>query len=128
MNNKATVYMVLAVALGYLLIAAVPGQVAMYTQPSLMRAGEDSMIFEAPESGENTTITLGVEPDSEEIQSDEAHAEAASASTFDAAQDAAEAAETRNALSGGLVSLFGWWAIDLVIALSVYYVARRLFT
>ena len=97
MNAKIMAYMVAAVAVGYLLISAVPEQVSMLAGPQeMLRAGE------APE--ESGGPLLASETEGGELGALEDH---------------------------GLMSLFDlykWWAIDLVIAFSAYWVARRRFT
>lgn len=97
MNAKIMAYMVVAVAVGYLLVSAVPEQVSMLAGPQeMLRAGE------APEESGGPIVASGTEEG--ELGDLEDH---------------------------GFMSLFGlykWWAIDLVIAFSVYWVARRRFT
>jgi len=96
MNNKIMAYMVVAVAVGYLLVSAIPEQVSMFAEPQeMLRLGE------APEKSEDPMLSSGAEED--ELVT----------------------------LDSGLAStlnLYKWWAIDLAIAFSVYFIAKRRFT
>jgi hypothetical protein len=61
MTPKSLVYMVVAVFVGYMLVSAVPGQVAMYTVPSL-----------SGEKGDTITLTgSGFSPENESSSVDE---------------------------------------------------------
>jgi hypothetical protein len=103
MNGKTMAYMVMAVAMGYLLIAAVPEQMAMYAAPKdLLRTGE------------GTLLTQGGEPESSNLTSQTPEEEVGG--------------ENTQALSVWSTDLYRWWAIDLVAALSVYWVSKRRFT
>ncbi len=116
MENKALIYAVLAISLGYLLVSAVPSQLApsMFGEP----AGDSEMLrAPGPEHTDapidDTSAPAG-EPDGT-FSSDTA-----------SAQSAASAAEGS---SGNLViSVFGTWGFNLVIALGVYFIARRRFS
>jgi len=97
MNAKIMAYMVVAVAVGYLLISAVPEQVSMFAGPQdVLRAGE------APEESGGPMLASGTEEG--ELGALEDHG---FMSTLD---------------------MYKWWAIDFVVAFSVYWVARRRFT
>jgi hypothetical protein len=96
MNTKIMAYMVAAVAVGYLLISAVPEQVSMFAAPQqMLRVGE------APESS-GGLLSSGTEE-----------------SELGALQD--------HGFTNPL-DLYMWWAVDLIVAFSVYWVARRRFT
>ncbi|MFH0849788.1 MAG: hypothetical protein V1924_02465 [Candidatus Bathyarchaeota archaeon] len=98
MNAKIMAYMVAAVAVGYLLISAVPEQVSMFAGPQeMLRAGE----IPSEESG-GPMLASGTEGG--ELGALEDHG------------------------FKSLFDLYKWWAIDLVVAFSVYWVARRRFT
>jgi len=107
MNNRIIAYMVAAVAVGYLLVASLPGQVAMYAAPMSIKGSEDGPLLSegVPESGNLTApATSGSEMD--QVPGD----------------------GVRGPYTESLgYSLYGWWALDLVVALSVYWVARRRF-
>jgi hypothetical protein len=114
MTQKSLVYVVLAVAVGYLLVSAVPQQVTMYASPQpLIREGEmtDSG---SPNSGDGATVT-------------ENSAEAAAAEedkSFEMTED--HPTHERSFLeSTRLPELAKWWTLDILIAVSIYWVARR---
>jgi hypothetical protein len=105
MNGKTMAYMVMAVAVGYLLIAAVPEQMAMYAAPKdLLRTGEGPL------------LTQGGEPELGNLTSQES--------------PEGEVGGENTQVLGVVVSfdMYRWWAADLVVALSVYWVAKRRFT
>ena len=105
MNGKTMAYMVMAVAVGYLLIAAVPEQMAMYAAPKeLLRTGEGPL------------LTQGGEPESGNL-------------TSQGAPEGEVGGENTQTL-GVRVSfdMYWWWAADLLVAFSVYWVAKRRFT
>ena len=112
MKSKAVVYTVLAVALGYFLISAVPDQ--METLQGVRQRGgsveSESLAVEAPES----TVKSEAEPD-----------ELASGLSEAVTADIAEPEEV--ALGGvrdGAVAI-GVWVINLMIALGVYFIVKR---
>jgi len=116
MNNRVTVYTVLAVIVGYLLISAVPGQVERYVAPSpAMLTGSKEAIDERPlgESGESLN-------DTEDAQA------------FALGEQAVE--ELSGEIDGPIIEdlgiasyldLYKWWVLDLGVAFSVYWLARR---
>lgn len=117
MNNRVTVYTVLAVTVGYLLISAVPGQVERYVAPPpLMLAGSEEAGIERSQGdvveslnatddapvfglGEEATEELTGEPDGPIMLGD------------------------RGVVS--FLDLYKWWVLDLGVAFSVYWLARR---
>jgi hypothetical protein len=116
MDNRVTVYTVLAVMVGYLLISAVPGQVERYVAPSpVMLTSPEGTLDERTlgESGESLNVTedaqalvLGEEGDKE----------------------LSGGIDVPTLEEGGIASyldLYGWWALDLGVAFSVYWLARR---
>jgi len=107
MNTRIMAYMVVAVAVGYLLVASLPEQVAMYAAPVSIKNMEDGPLLSegAPESG-NITASATSESEMDQVPKDEVRG-------------------AYNELTG--YNLYGWWALDLVVALSVYWVARRRF-
>ena len=143
MENKVLVYAVLAISLGYLLVSAVPSQLA----PQMFSESEDSKRLKAPwqERGEapaEGTIPPAPEPD-ETFSDDVAEAQGDIITSEDSALAAAEPggtfsgdatsaqsdASAAEAGSGSLViSVFGTWSVNLVIALGVYFIARRRFS
>ncbi len=104
MNSKTMAYMVMAVAVGYLLIAAVPEQMAMYAAPKdILRTGEGPL------------LTQGGEPESGNL-------------TFQTPEEEVGGENTQALGVGISFDMYRWWAADLVVALSVYWVAKRRFT
>jgi len=110
MNNRVTVYTVLAVTVGYLLISAVPGQVERYMAPHpLMLTGSEETVIErslnatddAPVFGlgEQAIEELTGEPDDSDILRDRGVA--------------------------SFLDLYKWWVLDMGVAFSVYWLARR---
>jgi hypothetical protein len=126
MENKVLVYAVLAISLGFLLVSEVPNQLAppMFGEP----AG-DSEILRAPgqeiaEAPADSIAAPAGEPN-EKFSADAATAQG-DAST---ARGASEEALAAGGGSGNLmISVFGTWGFNLIVALGVYFIARRRFT
>ena len=112
MKSKAVVYTVLAVALGYFLISAVPNQMETF-QGVRQRGGSvesESLSVEAPESAEKSES----EPD-----------ELASGLSDAVIAEIEEPEEVaRGGVRDGAVAL-GVWVINLMIALGVYFIVKR---
>ena len=133
MTPKSLAYMVVAVFVGYMLVSAVPNQVAMYATPTL--AGEGTEMVTVTGRGfstENETISSEIDDLSESsedaVESSEAVAEIAS-STDQAASDAAEAANAAMDARSGLefMGTMVWLMANMFVALVVYWFARRRF-
>jgi hypothetical protein len=122
MTQKSLVYMVLAVAVGYILVSAVPQQIAMYTNPQEIKLTGSE--FSTADGG---TITVSPENDTEAI------ADAAQAA--EAAQSAATQAPSLEVRGSGFEpsfletsqfpELLMWWTLDVLIALVIYWVAKQ---
>ena len=116
MDNRVTVYTVLAVMVGYLLISAVPGQVERYVAPSpVMLTGPEDTVNERTfgEPGESLNAT-------EDTQ--------AFALGEEGVEDLSGEIEGPLGEDRGIASyldLYKWWALDLGVAFSVYWLARR---
>lgn len=115
MNNRVTIYTVLAVTVGYLLISAVPGQVERYVAPPLMLTGSEETFDERilGEAGESLNVTED-------------------APMFGLGEEATE--ELSGEIGGHIIEdrgiasyldLYKWWVLDLGVAFSVYWLARR---
>jgi len=116
MNNRVTVYTVLAVIVGYLLISAVPGQVERYVAPRpVMLTGSKETIDERTlgESGENLNATEDAQAFALEQEVEE----------FSGEIDDPIIGEDRGIAS--YLDLYKWWVLDLGVAFSVYWLARR---
>ena len=114
-ESKMFVYAVIAVALGYLLVSTVPEQLAAL-QGETMRAVTEPKI-----TGEETErLSEEVEPLNEETYD-------AAKSAADAAKAAAEEAEVTAGLSKGvdIAATISLWTVNLLIALGVYFIAKR---
>ena len=114
MENKALVYAVLAISLGYLLVSAVPSKLA---PPMYAGSGDDSDLFRSPvqESAEPPEESAAAAADSS--QGDMLSSESVQGKRLDAGSG-----------SGNLiVSVFGTWSVNLLVALSVYFFAKRRF-
>jgi hypothetical protein len=105
MNGKTMAYMVMAVAVGYLLIAAVPERMAMYAAPKeLLRTGEAPL------------LTQGGEPEPGNL-------------TSQGSSEGEVGGENTQTLGVGVsYDMYRWWAADLLVAFSVYWLAKRRFT
>ena len=141
MTPKSLVYMVVAVFVGYMLVSAVPGQVAMYATPT--RAGEGAEMVTVTGRGfspENETLLSEIDDLSEStgdsVESDELHdlaesaseavaATAGSASEADAAETAKAARDARSGLE--FMGTMAWLIVNMFVALVVYWFARRRF-
>jgi hypothetical protein len=129
MENKALVYAVLAISLGYLLVSAVPGQLApqMFSES----AGDSEMLKapgpEHPEAPADSAAAPATElddtlsGDTAEVQGDTSDASAAR-STSDEALAAGGGSDNL------VISVFGTWSVNLIVALGVYFIARRRFS
>jgi hypothetical protein len=130
MNNKSMAYMVFAIAIGYLLISTVPGQVETLVSPKLSSQGEqENFALDSSESDAEPKIENGEKRGeaSEEIAAAEAQSDANETTPSAGLGD--EVMEEPVARPGEtLVPLYRWWIVDLFIAFGVYYVARRLLT
>ena len=144
MTPKSLAYMIVAVFVGYMLVSAVPGQVAMYTTPTLTgEGGEMVTVTGKGFSAENETLSLKIddlsESTSDSVESDELYdlaesaseaVEAVAATAGPASEaDAAEAAKAaRDARSGiEFIGTMAWLIVNLFVALVVYWFARQRF-
>ena len=119
MRNRIALYMICAIGVGYLLVSAVPSQVALYTQPRMFAAGSD---------GEE--MLSGAQPEALPESDDSANGNRTKSPEFDIGitedeQLIESPMEPRNALGDSLIDLSRWWIIDIFIALFIYYLARR---
>ena len=109
MTQKPLVYMVIAIAVGYILVSTIPQQLSMYTTPQLLiERGNGKPIESTPESL-NDTVTS-----SEVTQSD---------SEILGSRD--ENRKTSFIQTSQINKLMMWWTIDLMIAIIIYWVAKQ---
>ena len=113
MTQKSLVYMVLAVAVGYILVSAVPQQVAMYSAPQYMQTMSDDTfgIDAVPKLGDGEAV-----PESGDVPNDLGTTENLRGGGFE---------EPSFLEISRLPELMKWWTVDIVVALSIYWVARR---
>jgi hypothetical protein len=115
MENKALIYTVLAISLGYLLVSAVPSRLA---PPMYAGSGDDSELIRGPV------------PESAVPPEEGAATAAADSTQGDTLSSESAQGERLSAGSGSrnmIVSVFGTWSVNLLIALGVYFFARRRF-
>ena len=116
MTQKSLTYVVIAVAVGYLLISAIPRQVAMYSTPQpVVRGGETIHSLptdrEDSESAHDPEASLESVPENmSDIKSFDGTGEPVIPSLIE---------YTR------LSELMKWWTLDVLIALMIYWIARR---
>ena len=144
MTPKSLAYMIVAVFVGYMLVSAVPGQVAMYATPPLSGEGGEMVTVTGREfSPENETLSLEIddlsENTSDSVESDELHdlaesaseaVEAVAATAGPASEaDAAEAAKAARAARSGIefMGTMAWLIVNMFVALVVYWFARQRF-
>ena len=124
MTQKSLVYMVLAVAVGYILVSAVPQQVAMYTTPQqmLLTGGTEESL-----SSDGSTVSVSPKDDSGDIADAAQAAEAAEASASQAPQFEVRGSEFEPSFMelSQLPKLMKWWTLDILIALAIYWVAKQ---
>ena len=118
MESKAVIYTVIAVALGYLLISAVPDRLASLQRVTRPRGAEEmeSVVVEEKESTESESR---VAPD-ESISTlgDELTAEVSELEVSEL-----EIAAPRGVWDGAIA--LGVWMINLIVALGVYFIVKR---
>ena len=116
MENKVLIYAVFAISLGYLLVSAVPSQLVpqMFTKS----AGDSEMVrAPGPEHAEAPAESTSA-PASELDE------------TFsgDAAVAQGEALADGDGSGNLVISVFGTWSANLIIAIGVYFIAKRRFS
>jgi hypothetical protein len=117
MNNRVTIYTLLAVMVGYLLISAVPGKVERYVAPPPLRlTGSEDTVNERSlgEAGGSLNAT----EDAQAFGLGEQGVEELSGEP-----GAPIIVEDRGIAS--YLDLYSWWVLDLGVAFSVYWLARR---
>jgi hypothetical protein len=96
--------MMIAVAVGYLLVSAIPQQVSMYTTPQRMLSSgyEEPKMESTPDSGSESLELPEMAPDN--------YDEIREVSFVEIAQ---------------LPELGKWWTINVLLALMAYWIARK---
>jgi hypothetical protein len=111
MKNKSMIYVLFAIAIGYFLISSLPGKFAIIVDQKTIlsesdKRSEEQMLETPPQN--KSTIDSG-----EPLNSNET-----------LATEDAESIYTDNS---NISNLTFWWAIDLLIAIAVYWVAKNRF-
>ena len=120
MNPKSTIYVIFAIAIGYFLISAVPGRISMLTEQKLITtegadSGDGQMLGTPDNFTENNnrsgsdTSDLTIGPESIEIPPEDR----------DTLQN--------DITSTNILDLTKWWIFDLLIAITIYWVAKNRF-
>jgi len=108
--KQSLLYMILAITIGYMLISVIPQQVAFYTAPKKMfTLGEDSFNIESYTPDEDETLS----------RADNGVPETGSNETSQGFKEPSFLETSR------LPELMKGWTLDIVIALSIYWFARR---
>jgi hypothetical protein len=115
MENKALLYTVLAISLGYLLVSAVPSRLA---PPMYAESVDDSDLIRSPPPGDVESTT----------DSAVAAADSALGDTLSSESVQEERLDAGGGSGNIIVSVFGTWSVNLLVALGVYFFARRRFT
>lgn len=105
MTNKSLIYVVLAVTVGYMLVSAVPHQVSMYMSPQQTLKSEAQL--ESMPSTEDGVLS------SQELTPD------ISGGGSERIRDISFLEMTK------LPELMIWWTLDILVALTIYWVAKR---
>jgi hypothetical protein len=100
--------MVAAIVVGYVLVSAVPQQIALYTAPQFMnQRGDGELIEVAPEPGTDTITGIEEQPSEDEILG--------------------EVDEIRKVTfieTSQLPELLKWWTLDIMVALVIFWLAK----
>ena len=123
MNNKASLYVMVAIAVGYVLISALPAQLSMYTDQRQLLSNQppDRLVGEGPDpeggmlGSSNSTINDFVDANEEN-----------STLTKSQSQES-EVTQYNDRTVIDLMSIYKWWILDLTMALTVYFIAKRRF-
>ena len=116
MNPRSITYVVIAVAVGYLLVSAVPRQVEMYASPQLVLRGGEKADSSSPSSEDSDSVlssesvTESTSENMEELKSFDINGEPVKPSLIESTR---------------LDELVKWWTLDVLIALTIYWIAKR---
>ncbi|UCD44993.1 MAG: hypothetical protein JSV27_00320 [Candidatus Bathyarchaeota archaeon] len=112
MKTKAATYVVLAIALGFMLTSTLPSTLVPEEEP-LFLAGEETLLdsVKAPSDAESGA----------EAAEDSAAEAVPESRAFSEPEEATTSQETLG------FSQYGMWAIDVMVALGVYFLAKRRF-
>ncbi len=119
MGNKPYTYMVLAIALGYILISVVPSQLTPMHYQTLETEQPGETILEEPKEEEPLITT------DQETLGEAASAAKSAADAAKTAADEARAAASGLTTVGGFFGVFGNLLISLAVAFGVYWIAKQ---
>ncbi|MBD3207688.1 hypothetical protein GF319_15270 [Candidatus Bathyarchaeota archaeon] len=124
MTHKSTIYVVFAIAIGYLLISAVPGKISMLAEPEYLSTDgpEDGNILGIPENETDSNITIFEDSNFTDRGSSEG---LSSTESLERAQEAGDYSESLN--GSNLMNLAKWWTLDILIAFGIYIIAKNRF-
>jgi hypothetical protein len=118
MNSKSTIYVVFAIAIGYFLISAVPGRISMLAEPKFVTT-------EGADSGDGQMLGI---PDNFTENDNRSGSDIDSPILGPESIEKPPEDTLQNDLSSpNILNLTKWWVIDLLIAISVYWVAKNRF-
>ena len=123
MENKILVYAVLAISLGYLLVSTVPGQLA---PPMFGDSVGDPEMLEAPRPGRGEDFTdSAAAPKSEDDNTFPGDVAEAQGDTSPPRSSPEESFVAGGGSGNLVISVIGTWSVNLIVALGVYFIARR---
>ena len=109
MDNRVVIYAVIAISLGYLLVSAVPSRLAV---PILSGSDDESDIYRGP-------------PLESESVKDGSLSEESSNGDFLSSESSQEEILTQDRISKNIISVVSTLSLNFIIALGVFFIARR---
>ena len=125
MNNRSMIYMVFAIAIGYLIVSAVPDQLETLLSPPMSFRGDQEMLSPVkPEGTEPPTSNRELEENGDVLSAGEDISEEIEKDSDTELGGQSKTTSTRP--NENLLTLYMWWTVDLSIALVIYFITRRL--
>jgi hypothetical protein len=125
MNNRSMIYMVFAIALGYLIVSTVPVQLESLLSPQMSLRGEQEMLSPVkPRDAVPPTSERELEEGSDVLSASEDASKEIESDTETGLEEYSNTTSIRQ--DENLLFLFMWWTVDLSIALGIYFITRRL--
>ncbi len=109
MDNRVVIYAVIAISLGYLLVSTIPSRLAV---PMLSGSEDESDIYRGP--------LQELEPSKDGLYSGES-----SNGDLLSSESSQEEILTHDRISSNIISVLSTWSLNFIIALGVYFIARR---
>jgi hypothetical protein len=132
MNTRVTLYVMVAVVLGYSLISVLPSQVSIYVDKGKMLSSQSGENPPVPgennklSSSDNASVLGSGDTSNNTILNSSRTQVAENASTTSSTTPSSPTNFQERELPN-YMSIGRWWVLDLVLALSVYLIAKRLF-